>query len=449
MAINKKFKENIEKFNMLNYKDRIIAAVSGGADSIFLLENLNELKEEYNLEIIVAHVNHGVRDTAKRDEDFVIKRAKELNLKCEVLHVNMDEYAIEHKISSEEAGRFLRYNFFRSLASKNSKIFLAHNANDQAETVLFRIIRGTGIEGLSAMDFIDRDLYRPMLNIKRDEIEEYIEENNINFVQDETNFEDIYSRNKLRLNVIPYIEDNFNENFTDSLIRLSQISKSNFKFVNKITRDLFLKNYKDNKLYIKNLKDLDEYILSEIVREFLKNEINTLEGISSKNISDVVLLIQKAVNSKINLPGDLNLILSYDYIYLAREIGKVEIEEQILNLGKNKTHFGNIYVAKSNLYRADDNMISIDANKIKGNLKIRNRRDGDKFMPFGMNKYKKLKNFFIDEKIDRYKRDLVPIIYDDEEIIWVVPYRISEKYIIDKNTKEIINISLEVKDEGN
>lgn len=448
MSINTKFKENIEKYNMLEQNDTVIACVSGGADSIFLLDNLNKLKEEYNLNIIVAHVNHGIRKTAKRDEEFVIDYSKKLNLLCETKHVNMDEYAKENKISSEEAGRFLRYSFFRSLAGKNGKIFLAHNANDQAETVLFRIIRGTGIEGLCAMDYIDKDLYRPMLNIKRDEIEEFIEQENIEFVQDETNFQEIYSRNKLRLKVIPYIEDNFNENFTDSLIRLSEISKRNFNFVNNKAKEIFLENYRNNKLYVAKIKNLDEYILSEIVREYLRRELKTLDGISKKNIVDIVDLIKKSENSKITLPGDLNLVMSYDNIYISNSLEKLEIKEQILKIGKNETCFGNIIIKESNLYRADENMISIDADKVKGNLKIRNRRDGDKFMPFGMDKYKKLKNFFIDNKIDRYKRDLIPIITDDEEIIWIVPFRISEKYIIDKNTKRIINISLEVNDEG-
>lgn len=449
MKINEKFKENIEKYNMLQEGDRVIAAVSGGADSVFLLNNLNKLKEIYKLEIIVAHVNHGVRESAKRDENFVIDLSKKLNLNCKTLHVNMNEYAKENKISSEEAGRLLRYDFFRNLAGSKGKIFLAHNANDQAETVLFRIIRGTGIEGLCAMDYIDKDLYRPMLNIKRDEIEEFIEDNNLEFVQDETNFEEIYSRNKLRLSVIPYIEDNFNENFKDALIRLSEISKQNFNFVNNKAKEIFIENYKDNKLYVAKIRNLDDYILSEVVREFLRIELRNLEGISQKNIIDAVELIKKSENSKITLPGDLNLIMSYDNIYIRHSLEKVEIEEQVLKLGRNNTYFGTIVVKESNLYRADEYMISIDKDKIKGDLKVRNRRDGDKFMPFGMKKYKKLKNFFIDSKIDRYKRDLVPIITDDEEIIWVVPCRISEKYIIDSNTKNIINISLEANDEGN
>ena len=445
--IYKKFEDNIIKYNMINYNDKVIAAVSGGADSVFLLHNLRELKNKYNLDIIVAHVNHGVRDTAKRDEDFVISLAKSMGLRSEVLHINMDEYARENKMSSEEAGRLLRYDFFRSLAGKNAKIFLAHNANDQAETVLFRIIRGTGIEGLCAMNYIDKDLYRPMLNIKRSEIEDFIFNNGLSFVQDETNFKDIYARNKIRLNVIPYIEENFNENFTDSLIRLSEISKKNYNFVKLNVQKKFKDNYKDNKLNISNIKNLDDYILSEVIREFLRLELNTLEGISQKNINDIIDLIKKSVNSKINLPGDINIILSYDNLYLAKEIDKIEIDEQILKLGRNKTAFGTVVVRKTNLYRADNYMISIDSGKIKGSLKIRNRREGDRFMPFGMGSYKKLKNFFIDNKVDRYKRDLVPIITDDEEIIWVVPYRTSEKYIIDNNTKEIINISLEVEDE--
>ncbi len=443
----KKFKENISKFNMLNSNDKIIAAVSGGADSIFMLYNLKSLQDEYNLKIIVAHVNHGIRETATRDEKFVEELSKKLSLEYKVLHINMDEYARENKISSEEAGRFLRYKFFRDLSGKDGKIFLAHNEDDQAETVLFRIIRGTGIDGLCAMDYIDKDLYRPMLSIKRSEIEEYISSRKIEFVQDETNFQDVYSRNKLRLNVIPYIENNFNENFKESLVRLSEISKKNNSYIKNKVFEILEKNYIDNKLNIKEIKDLDEYIISEVVREFLKRELNTLEGISLKNINDIINLIKKSENSNITLPGGFNLVLVYNYLYINKELNLKVDNEEILDYGENDTSFGCIKIQDGMISKSNRFLISIDKDKIKGNLKVRTRLDGDKFMPIGMDKYKKLKNFFIDNKVDRYKRDFVPIITDDEEIIWVVGYRLSNKYIIDENTKNIMHISLEGKDE--
>lgn len=441
--MNLKFLNNIEQFNMLEDGDRIIACVSGGMDSVFLLYNLYHLKKRYNLDIVVAHVNHGVRKTAKRDEDFVRGLAEKMNLEYRVKRIKMNEYAKENKMSSEEAGRLLRYDFFRSLAGKNAKIFLAHNANDQAETVLYRIIRGTGIKGLCAMEYIDNNLYRPMLDIKRTEIEQYIMENEILYVQDETNFSDIYARNKIRLKIIPYIEENFNDNFVDSLIRLSDISRDNYDYIDKKVNEL-MKNYYDNGIILTDkLNKYHEYILSEFLRAYILKETGSLEGITSKNVSDIVKMIKNNKNSSVTLPKNLIMVKSYNNLYILKNEETLSEKEIILKDGLNRTEFGNIYIERSKYYKKGKNIVSIDSSKVKGDLRVRKRKNGDRFVPFGMNSEKKLKDFFIDLKIDRYLRDKIGIITDENEIIWVMPYRLSNNYAVDNETTEFINIYLE------
>lgn len=449
MNVDKKFLDNIVQFNMLEKGDKVIACVSGGADSIYLLHNLYAIKEMFNLTILVAHVNHGIRDTAKRDEDFVLKTSRDLGLKAKTIRVNMNEYAKEHKLSSEEAGRNLRYEFFRKLSKKHGKIFLAHNANDQAETVLQRIIRGTGIEGLSSMSFVSDGLYRPMLNIRRSEIISYIEENKIKYVEDETNYQTIYARNKIRLNVIPYIEEHFNSGFIDSLLRLSEISTENYLYVKSKVDEYIKNNYKNSVLNVKGLKSERDYFISEVVRQFLRLELGNIDGLSKQNILDTVEIIKNSTSSRVTLPKNISIEISYDSLFIKSEDEDVEFGPIELIEGLNETEIGNIRIKSNSSYRVSDNMISIDQEKIKGKLYIRNKRSGDKFMPFGMKNNKKLKDYFIDEKIDRTKRNFVPIICDDENIIWVSPYRLSEMYSVDRNTRKIMNIILEEIDERN
>ncbi|WP_036729958.1 tRNA lysidine(34) synthetase TilS [Peptoniphilus mikwangii] len=445
--MNKKFLENIKKFNMLCKNEHIIVAVSGGADSMFLLSNLVELKTELGLKITVAHINHGVRRTSLRDENFVIDKSEKFGVDVKIRRVDMEAYAKEQGLTDEEAGRVLRYKFFRELSKGKDKIFLAHNANDQAETVLQRIIRGTGIDGLSAMDYVSCDLYRPMLNIKRDEIIDYINKNNIEYVDDETNFMDIYGRNKIRLNVIPYIEENFNENFVNSLIRLSEISSENFKFIKRQVDDYISYNYYDSSLNISDLVNKDKYFISEVLRGFLKIELGTIEGISSVNINDIIEMLLSKDSSSVTLTKGKEIELSYNKIYLKREHSLQNEEFIPLKEGINETVFGKIRLVYNGVYTNSKNLVSIDADKLNGTLNIRSRRNGDRFIPLGMTNYKKLKDFFIDEKIERRKRDIIPLVCDDNEIVWVVPYRLSGKYSVNKDTKNIVNIILEEKND--
>ncbi len=442
--INEKFLKNMREYEMIEKGDKIVAAVSGGADSIFMLYNLYLYKDREDFSIRVAHVNHGVRESAKRDEEFVKQLCEKLDLEFNVIHVNMHEYAIEHRMTDEEAGRYLRYSFFRKLKGKNGKVFLAHNANDQAETVLQRIIRGTGIDGLTAMDYVNNDLYRPILNVRRSEIMDYLQENNIKYVEDETNSMDIYGRNKVRLKVIPYIEDNFNSGFVDSLLRLSELSRKNMSYVKSNVENYLKEHYKDNILDIKALKNQDSYYISEVIRAFLKEELGSIHGIFMDNIDEIVENIVTSTKFKITLKKDANLILSYDNLYIEEQHSTTEMKPEILIEGTKDTAYGRFVIKRNSSYKVSKNCISIDGDKLKGNLLVRYRKEGDRFIPIGMTNQKKLKDFFIDEKIPRNIRDKTPILCDNEEIIWVAPYRMSENYKVDKNTKNIINICMEV-----
>src|SRR5690554_4981183 len=226
-------KLNLEKLK-LKKDQNLLLAVSGGPDSMAMLYVLEKLSKDMGFKLFIAHVNHGVRgELARRDQLFVERIAKELSIPYFTKDVDMVAYGKEFGMSSEEAGRLLRYGFFREVVSSlgGGYICVAHNKNDQAETVLLRIIRGTGIEGLKAMELVNADIIRPLINVERYEIEKYILENKIETMLDHTNLETDYTRNKVRLELIPYIEDNFNPNIIDSLCRLSDIAAGEIEII--------------------------------------------------------------------------------------------------------------------------------------------------------------------------------------------------------------------------
>jgi tRNA(Ile)-lysidine synthase len=235
-------KNNILEKNLISPGENILIALSGGPDSVFLFHNLRRLRETLSFNLYASHINHMYRGKdAMHDEEFVRNLCDKYGIKLFVKRKNATEYAKELKVTEEEAGRVLRYNFFKENLREigEGKVALAHNLNDQAETVLQRIIRGTGIDGLSAMSFQKDNLIRPMLNISRDEIMNYLHENNYEYCIDITNTQDIYGRNKIRLNLIPYLEQNFNPNIQYSLYRMSEAMERDKKIIEKYIESKF------------------------------------------------------------------------------------------------------------------------------------------------------------------------------------------------------------------
>lgn len=450
--------KTIREYKLIEKNDNILVGVSGGPDSMCLLHVLVEIQDAIPFNIFVAHVNHGVRGKdADEDEEFVRLTCEKMNIPFYSEKVDMNGYARKHKMSSEEAGRKLRYDFFNEVLFEigGGKIAVAHNKNDQAETLIMRIIRGTGIDGLKGMKFLNGNIIRPLLNVTRKEIEEYISKNNIEVRIDKTNLEPKYLRNRIRLEIIPYIEREYNPNFLDGLSRLSRTANLDCNFLDKYSSNIYKKIVKTeskNSIILNRNDFLKEHksIKQRIIKLCLMKVADDINGITEKNISDTMVLFDKGDTGKsIDLSNGLIAKTSYGEIiiqkrenkefrsfsYKMRENGvnyvpecKCYFEMKVAPIEKVKLNFKNMYIK------------SFDYDKIYGELIIRNRISGDKFKPYGMNGTKKLKDYFIDEKIPKNLRESIPIIADEKNILWIVGYRTNEEYKITSNTKKVLVI---------
>ncbi|QQY79482.1 tRNA(Ile)-lysidine synthase [Keratinibaculum paraultunense] len=454
--------EVVKKYNLIEEGDNIVLGLSGGPDSMALLYVLLDIKKIIDFNIYIAHLNHGVRGKeALEDQLFVEQLAKNLGLICYSKTVNMDEYAKKVGLSSEEAGRKLRYNFFREILDEigGGKIAVAHNKNDQAETLLMRFFRGTGIDGLKGMEYISGDIIRPILGIERKEIERYLKERNIKTRIDKTNLEPIYNRNKIRLELIPYIEENFNPNIIDTLWRTSRICSIDSDFLEQYAQKIY------NSMVKKKLKDsiiLDgekfvaehESIQRRIIRNCILDIKGDLQGITEKHILDILtLFLERGTGKSINLVDNIIAKTSYDEFIIEKKDIIEHKKDFIYKLNMEGTTYideiGYSFNVKvlpvTDISKIDKNKRFIkyfDYDKIKGDLYVRNRKAGDRFVPYGMKGTKKIKDYFIDEKIPKDKRDNIPILTDDENILWIVGYRSSELYKITPHTKKVLVVSL-------
>jgi len=310
--MKEKVLETIKKYNLIENEDKIVIGVSGGPDSITLLNVLSEIKQEkiIDFEIVVCHVNHMIRKEAVEDEEYVLEFCRKYNIECFIKRIDIEKMAKETKIGTEEAGRIARYEFFNEILEKTSsnKIATAHTANDNAETVLMNIIRGSGTAGLKGIEVKRDNIIRPLINITRDDIEKYCEENNLNPRIDKTNFENIYTRNKVRNMLIPYIKENFNPNIIEGINRLSELSKAENNYLEKETQKIFEKilvEKKNNEIIL----DLNEFNLQELV---IKNRLvlytinilfGTRSGIEKKHIEDIIKLCSNNIGNKFLIPN--------------------------------------------------------------------------------------------------------------------------------------------------
>lgn len=451
MTIIDDIRKTIIDNNLINENDLIIVGASGGPDSQFLVYALNELKNELKFDIILAHFNHLHRKEAIEDEMLVKETAEKLSLRFITKSQSMDQFAKDMKISPEDAGRRLRYEFFRSIEKdKNPKIAVAHTMDDQAETVLMRIIRGTGVNGLVAMTYKNDDIIRPILDIKKQDLLDYLATNGINYHIDKTNNETDYTRNKIRLDIIPQIEK-INPNFKKSLVNLSHIAADETGIIDRYIEDLYadvlLESGEDFvSINQKSFDKLDNSLRRKLLRRAILDIKGEVKDISKENI-ETFLEIINLDNGKTIIKGDLTLTKSYNQyrLYINKTTDKTCANISI-NLG-DEIIFGTykIKITKVDSYKKKKpkNIEFFDMDKLNFPLKIRFRENGDFIKPIGMNHRKKLKDLFIDYKVDKFKRDKIPLILSKDDIIWVTGLRSSEDYKVDPSTKNIIKIEVE------
>ncbi|SKA78692.1 tRNA(Ile)-lysidine synthase [Clostridium sp. USBA 49] len=452
--------DTIKEYNMISQNDKIIVAVSGGPDSICLLHILYKLKEIFNITLYAAHLNHCLRgDEADKDEEYVKEFCNKLGIECFTKKIDINKLSKERGISSESAGREARYEFFDELLKKleAQKIALAHNANDQAETVLMRIMRGTGMEGLVGIKPVRSNIFiRPLINIKRENIEKYCKENNLNPRIDKTNLESIYTRNKIRLELIPYLQKNFNKDIINVLNRLADTIIIDNDYLDKISKEKY-NTYCENKagkvIIYKGAFSEEKAILNRIIRKAINNLKGNLYDIEKIHIKNLIELQKCNTGKKINLPNGIIAFNNYGDIELT-------LGEKFRNKPDNDEYI--LYIDRENIIESFNLKVSLrlinkdekinfkensfvkyfDFDSAPKNIYLRTRRNGDKFTPLGMKGSKKLKDLFIDLKVPKEERDTIPIIVFDDEIVWIVGYRISEKYKINKNTKKILEIKI-------
>ena len=444
-----KFKNFIEENNLIEKGDSIVSAVSGGSDSVFMLEMLLAIKDEYKLKIIVSHVNHGLRGAeAQRDEDFVKKLAEKNGLIYEVEHIDMAGYAKEHSLTCEEAGRKLRYLFFEEVKEKHKadKVAIAHNENDVAETMMLNIFRGTGLDGLESIP-LRRDFYiRPILCFEKSEILDFLKENNIHYVDDSTNFTNDYKRNMIRNEIIPFIKKNFNENIVSSMSRLASIAKENNLYLEDIINDKYINIVKSNTIDRESFNELNHYEKTLVLRKFLRENLNYLNNISKDNIEDMINLISLDSGKKYDIDGKHYLVNDFDKT-IFKKLDNNELSEEIsLDFKLDKVY--NIYGSKFKFVLSDKILSKkyLDYDLLTGKLSLRNRRSGDRFNPFGMKGSKKIKDYFVDKKVSSDDRSKVLFLMNGDEIAYVVGYDIADKYRASSKTKNYLNVIMEGND---
>lgn len=284
----KKVQNTCFKQSLLKKGDKIILAVSGGPDSVCLLDLFSKLEKKYALKLIVAHVNYGLRGRdSELDEKFVQDLAKKYNLKIFVKKVLFKN----KKNISENYLRNIRYNFFENLKKKSNfdSIAIAHNLDDQAETFLMRIIRGSGLQGLSAMQFKNKSLIRPLLENTRDEILKYLKENKLKYRIDKTNFENNYFRNKIRNLLIPFLEKEFNPNIKEIIFKSARSISEDYSFMEEIVER---KTKKLKELKVSTVARLHPAIQKRIILEFIKKQKGDLKDIESANIEEILKIIK-------------------------------------------------------------------------------------------------------------------------------------------------------------
>jgi len=474
--LEEKALDTIKRWNMISFKDKILVGVSGGPDSISLLRFLLSLKTKYNLSIYIAHLNHLLRGKdSDEDEIFVVNMANELKLPYKVEKYNIHDYSRKKSISIEEAAREIRYRFYEKAATffHATKIALGHNADDQVETVMMRIIRGCGLEGLKGIPPVRHHIIRPLIGCTRQEIEVYCCKNKLKYRVDLTNKKPIYFRNKVRLELLPFLLKEYNQNIYKNLLNLSNVASEVSGYF-QMESERFFQTATHLITTDRIVLDLDKLnscalaLKREIIRRSIKEVKGDLNDITFLHISYIVrLMTQQSGEKYLDLPGNLKIKKTYNELFIFNEsdisqnlnhvsqkweyvLSFPKKTREIIELLKLSVETEIIEPLKLDSYKHSMNSPGekkfyefIDIDEVKLPFRIRNRRAGDKFNPLNMKGFKKIKDFFIDLKIAKNRRNKIPFLVDAEgKIVWIIGLRLDNRVKITKNTKNILCVKV-------
>ena len=435
-----------KKYNLIESNDIIVVGFSGGPDSVFLVEMLKKLQHFFNFKIYLVHINHLLRgEDADSDENFSFEYAKKNNLEIFIKRIPVKEIAKEIGKTLEEVGREERYKFFSEIYEKvgATKIATAHNKDDQIETFLFRLIRGTSLQGLEGIKIKNNNVIRPISEIYKKDILEYLNKNEIQYKIDKTNFENEFTRNSIRLDLIPFIEERYNIKFKDKIFSLIKEIRENNQ-----NNSLNLSDYTDseNRIILEKTKFLSNFDKKNLLSLFLNKK--NIE-VNRNKINEISSLIKNNGTKKIDLDKTYRIVKDYTYLYIEDKKENCVINNNVIQVKiPSEQIFDNFKITVSAVENLDipkeKNQYLLDAiyNDI---IEVRYRKEGDRIF-LGEKHSKKIKEIFIDQKIPKNIRDRLPIFLYNNTIFWI--YNVKKAYIpkINKNENKLIKVLITVEE---
>ena len=425
----KSIEKTIEKYNLINEHDKIGVAVSGGKDSMCLLHYLHSISKEKNFECIAITIDHSLRENSAKDAQFVVNYCNKNGIKVYMYKVNAERLSKDKGLTIEAAARECRFRIFKALINKKviNKIALGHHMQDQAETILLNIFRGSGITGASGMDVVRDGIYlRPLLNTSKTEIMAYINANDIPYVEDETNESNDYSRNYIRNMIMPLIRNKWN-GADNAICTFGELCKLDDEYIYSTINDDAVVYETDGVVKIP--------VNYRILRKAFKG-IGVVADIERKHLKIINQLALEAENgSRITLPNRISVIKEYNYVTMTNKNFTPEPRTWKLERGKiDIPNFGVIEMQVTRKLDIGEFSHLIDYNKVPKNAVWRYRKDGDVFEKFGGGT-KSLSDFLIDEKIPARLRTYLPVLASGNEILVVAGVEISNKVKVDEETK--------------
>lgn len=432
--------QTVRKYSMLSGGERVLTGLSGGPDSVALLHVLDELKDTFNLTLHALYINHGLRPEEIPDEiELCRDLAESLGITFKVEEAGVKALSERDGLSIQEAARRLRYGAFEEYAHKMEadRIATGHHADDQAETVIMRLLRGSGPKGLSGIPPVRGRIIRPLIESERVEIIDYLKKNGFRYMVDTSNLKMKYQRNRMRQEILPLLRE-YNPNLTGTLCRTADIHREENKYLEvKVTESLMRvisrKGEESAELFLSPLQNMDKVILRRALMRIVE-ETRGLRGVGLEHIERIInLIFTGSSGSRVQLPGGIRAVKGYSTLTITSAKPERPGEYTLTLPGETVLKEAGILlistIADKEPGSADGKSAAVfDLDKLQFPLTVRPRRAGDFFYPMGFGKRKKLQDYLVDEKVPRELRDSVPLLISGDDIIWVVGHRADDRY---------------------
>jgi tRNA(Ile)-lysidine synthase len=450
----------ITKHTMLTQGDTILIGLSGGPDSVCLLHVLTTLREKYDLGLHALYIDHGLRPgETDREIEFCSRICEKLNTPFMTKSIAVKSYAKAEKLNMQEAARQLRYRTYEETAYEihAHKIALGHTADDQAETVLMRLFRGSGLTGLAGIPPVRKNIIRPLIEVERKAIESFLDSGGINFMIDSSNKKKDYVRNRIRLSLMPLLRE-FNPDITGTLSKTAALFRDEERYFEIIVTKTLMKLISRKtetriELFLTPFEIMDKVIMRRVLRRAI-DATKGLRGISFVHIEAITDLIRSGnPGDRLYLPGGIRVIKDYATLILTSEAPVTLNTYTLTSPGETILKEAGVLIKASEAGIDEPEVMGqmqgiwtslgiFDADTLNFPLMARPRKHSDFFYPLGFGKRKKLQDFFVDQKVPRDERNRIPLILSGDDIIWVVGYRADDRFKVTEKTKRVVKLEI-------